>query len=192
MKEKYSKAIEAIIAFKNIFDNIDPRVPKRLVGDIGEFYALQKLEDFGLNPERKGGRSKYDIYLPKVNKKLEIRTSLLFSDVKVFPKKEIRFWGWRVAYWDEKIPKKFDYLICIALDDKFINPSFYIFTYDEAFSVDDVKMERFPNVKKKIFLFENEASYKKALELRPELVTPFEIEINRGPICFLNNWSKIK
>lgn len=42
--KNYKKAIKTIIKFKKAFDDIDPKVPRKLVGEIGEFYALQKLE----------------------------------------------------------------------------------------------------------------------------------------------------
>ena len=72
MNQNYTKAIKAIINFKKIFDKIDPKTPKKLVGDVGEFYALKKLEKLGLEPEHKGGQGGYDIFLKKINKKLKL------------------------------------------------------------------------------------------------------------------------
>lgn len=191
MNKTYTKAIQEIIHFKKSFDKIDPKIPKKLVGEIGEFYALQKLEKLGLRPEHKGGQGGYDIYLQEINKRIEVRTSL-WKNEGVYPDKTIRFWGWRVENRNQKKDKKFDYLIGVGLNDDFSKPRFYIFTYKEAFSVGDTTIGRFNNIKKKIHLFENKKAYHKALKLKPKLVTPFERQINRLPSHFLNKWGKIK
>src|SRR3989338_3804186 len=176
-KTDYTKAISAILQFKRTFDKIDPKIPRKLVGEIGEFYALQKLEKMDLQPEHKGGQGGYDIYLKKINKRIEVRTSL-WKNEGVYPDETIRFWGWRVENMNQKKSEKFDYLIGIGLDDDFNKPKFYIFTYKEAFSVGDTMIGRFNNIKKKIHLFENKRVYQKAVKLKPVLVTPYERRIN--------------
>lgn len=40
MNQNYTKAIKAILNFKNIFDSIDPKTSRKLVGEVGEFYVL--------------------------------------------------------------------------------------------------------------------------------------------------------
>jgi len=187
----YSKAIETIIKFKKEFDNIEPRIPRKLVGEIGEFYALKELKRMGLNPEHKGGQGGYDIYLKNIDKKIEVRTSLLKNE-GVYPDNKILFWGWRVENRNQKKSEKFDYLIGVGLNNDFSKPRFYIFTYKEAFSVGDSVIGRFGNIKKKIHLFENMKSYKKALKLRPKIITKFERKINMTPSLFLDKWKKIK
>ena len=191
MKQNYTKAIGTIINFKKAFDKIDPQIPRKLVGEIGEFYVLQELKKLGFRPEHKGGQGGYDIYLKEINKRVEVRTSLLKNE-GVYPNEAIRFWGWRVEDRNQKKAKKFDYLIGVALDDNFSKPKFYIFSYEEAFSVGNVKIGRFKNVKKKVHLFENKMAYKKALKLKPNLITPYERQINLNPYKFLNKWNKIK
>lgn len=74
MKQNYTEAIKAILNFKKIFDNIDPKTPKKLVG---EFYVLKEFKRLSLQPERKGGAGGYDIHLKKLNKRIEVKTSLL-------------------------------------------------------------------------------------------------------------------
>ena len=188
--KNYKKAIKTIIKFKKAFDDIDPKVPRKLVGEIGEFYALQKLEQFGLKPNHKGGHGGYDIYLEKINKRIEVRTSLLKNEV--FPK-GINFYGWRVENRNQKKSEKFDYLVCIALDDNFIKPKFYVFTYQQAFEVGDVNIGRFGNIKKKIQLFKDKTTYKNALKSKQSyLITPYEQKINNNPSSFQNKWEKIK
>jgi len=187
----YAKAIKAIITFKRCLDNIDPKTPRKLVGEIGEFYVLQKLQKIGFRPEHKGGQSGYDIYLKEIDKKIEIKTSLLKNE-GVYSNKTIHFWGWTVERKNQKKIKKFDYLIGVALNDNFSNPKFYIFSYKEAFSVGNVNIGRFNNVKKKIYLFENKRVYEKALKLKPTIITSFERQINCHPSKFLDRWSKIK
>ncbi len=190
MNKTYAKAIQEIIHFKKTFDKIDPKVPKKIVGILGEFYVLRKLEKLRLRPEHKGGAGGYDIYLG-INKRVEVRTSL-WKNEGVYPDKTIRFWGWRVENKNQKKERKFDYLIGVGLNDDFLKPRFYIFTYEEAFRVGDTTIGRYNNIKKKIHLFENKKAYYKALKLKPKLVTSFEREINRSPSRFLNKWKKIK
>ncbi len=189
--KNYKKAIKTIIEFRKAFDGIDPKVPRKLVGDIGEFYALQQLERLAFEPDHKGGHGGYDIYLREINKRIEVRTSLLKNE-GVFPK-GINFYGWRVENRNQKKSEKFDYLVCIALNDNFIQPRYYIFTYQEAFKVGDVNIGRFGNVKKKIQLFKNRTTYKNALKSKQAyLITPYERKINRSPSSFQNKWEKIK
>ena len=191
MNQDYTKAIKAIINFKKIFDNIDPRTPRKLVGEIGEFYVLKELKRLGFQPEHKGGAGGYDIHLKKFNKRVEVKTSLL-KNLGEYPDRKIKFWGWTVERRGQKKSNKFDYLISVALEDSFLTPKFYIFTYKEAFKVGDVDVPHFTNVKKKIHLFENKKSYSEALKLKPKLVTLFERRINKFPSLFLDKWNKIK
>jgi len=97
----YSKAIKSIISFKKTFDNIDQKIPKKLLGELGEFYVLQKLEKLGFQSEHRGGQGGYDIYLKEVDKKIEVRTSLLKNE-GVYPDKTILFWGWRIENRNQK------------------------------------------------------------------------------------------
>lgn len=187
----YKKAIKTIIDFKNVFDKINPKIPRKLLGEVGEFYALRELDKLGFGIEHKGGQSGYDIYLKEIDKKIEVRTSLLKNE-RVYPDETVRFWGWRVENRDQRRGRRFDYLIGVALNDNFSKPKFYIFNYKEAFLVGDVNIGRFGNVKKKIHLFENKQAYKKAIISKPKLITFYEREINRHPARFLNRWDKIK
>jgi len=191
MNHDYTKAIKAIIHFKKVFDRIDPKTPKKLVGEIGEFYVLKELKRLGFEPEHRGGQGGYDIYLKKLDKKIEVRTSLPKNE-GVYPDEKILFWGWRVENRNQKKVQKFDYLIGVVLDNNFVKPNFYIFTHKETFRVGDTMIGRFRNIKKKIHLFENKKAYSKALKLKPKLVTSFERRINKFPSLFLNKWEKIK
>lgn len=193
MKNIDKLAIKTIIKFKKDFNRIDPKssIPRKLVGELGEFYAMERLKDNGFLPAHKGGQGGYDIYLPDIDKRIEVRTSLLKNE-GIFKDPKMQFYGWRVQNRNQKKEQKFDYLIGVALDDKFLKPKFYIFTYKEAFSVGDVLIGRFNNVKKKISLFKNKVTFKKALEQNPKYVTKFERHINQNPKRFLEKWKKIK
>jgi len=69
----YAKAIKAILIFKRCFDDIDPKIPRKLlVGTIGEFYVLQILEKLDFLLEHKGGQGGYDIYLKEIKKRLKL------------------------------------------------------------------------------------------------------------------------
>jgi hypothetical protein len=190
MSSDYQNAIDCIIRFKKSIDKFDPKIPNKLVGDIGEFYALCELQRKGFSVIHKGGQAGFDIYLNNLNKRIEVRTSLLKNE-GVYPK-EILFYGWRVKNRNQKKEKKFDILIAVGLDDTFTKPRFYLFTYKEAFSVGDVNIGRFKNVQKKIHVFKNENLYKAALKSKPALVTKFERYINQHQSEFLNNWKKLK
>lgn len=185
----YKKAINYLIKLKKNFDKIDPKIPKKLVGDLGEYYVVTKLKKRGFSLTQKGGQGGYDI-LADNQIRIEVRTSLLKNE-GIFPK-GINFFGWRVENRNQKKKKKFDFLVCVALDDSWLKPKFYIFSYKEAFSVGDVQISRFRNVKKKIQLFENINIFKKALKLEPKLITKYERYINKNPHKFLDTWDKIK
>lgn len=187
----YTRAVKEIISFKKVFDKIDSKIPRKLVGELGEFYALQKLGKLRFQPEHKGGQGSYDIYLRGINKRIEVRTSL-WKNEGLYPDKKIRFWGWRVENRNQKRSEKFNYLIGVGLSDDFSKPRFYIFTHKEAFRVGDTSIGRFKNIKKKIHLFESKPVYQKAIKLRPALVTPYERYINLNQSKFLGKWGKIK
>ncbi len=157
---------------------------------MGEFYVLKELEERGFKCEHRGGQAGCDIYIEPLNTRIEVRTSLLKNE-GIF-KAGINFFGWRIQDRKQKKVNKFEILVCVALDDKFIKPDFYIFTHKEAFSVDDVNIGRFPNVKKKICLFENAKALKDAIRTKPELVTRFEKYFNQNSLKFRDKWSKIK
>jgi hypothetical protein len=189
----YRKAIKEIVRFKKAFDKIEstPKLSRKLVGDIGEFYVLCELEQRGYKEiQHKGGQAGYDIYIKDIDKKIEVRTSLSKNE-GLYPD-GIEFFGWRVENRNAKKKKKFDIMVGVALDGDFIKPKFYVFTHKEAFSVEDVNIGRFKNIKKKIHVFTRKNIYKKAVEQKPELVTKYERYINENQSKFLNKWKKIK
>lgn len=193
---KYAKAIEAIIKFKKIFDNINPIISRKLLGEIGEFYVLRELDRHGFDLEHKGGQSGYDIYIKNINKRIEVKTSLLKNEGEYPNRNRIKFWGWKVENKNQKKRNKFDYLVCVALDNSFLKPKFYIFTHEQAFNVGDIPTGykgRFNNIKKKIHLFKNKRIYEEALKSeKSKLITPYEEKINQRQSQFLNKWKKIK
>jgi len=189
----YKKAIKGIVRFKEAFDSIDPKIPRKLVGELGEFYVLERLERLeDLRFKKlihKGGQAGFDIHIEENDKKIEVRTSLPKNE-GLYPG-NVRFFGWRVKNRNQKKEVKFDIMIGVALDETFRNPKFYIFTHEEAFLVQDVEIRRFKSVQKKIHLFESEESYKEAIRSKPELVTKYERYINKHQSEFLNRWDKI-
>lgn len=189
----FKKAITEILKFKKVFDKIDDKIPKKLLGELGEFYVLDKLQKKGFkNLKPKGGKAGFDISIEDNNKeiKIEVKTSLLKNE-NIYSK-GINFFGWRVKNKNQKKEHKFDIMVGVALDETFKKPKFYIFTYKEAFRVGDVSGGRFPNIQKKIHLFKNEKEYRKAIENKPEQVTEYERYINEHRHEFLDKWSKIK
>lgn len=188
----YNIAIKEIIKFKKIFDPINPALPRRLVGEIGEYYVLRKLKKLGFRDiEHKGGQSGYDIYLGDINKRIEVRTSLLKNE-GTYPK-DVIFFGWRVKNRRQKTNvAKFDFLIGVALKNSFKKPKFFIFSHKEAFSVGNIDIGRFKSVQKKIHLFKDRKALMKAIASRPMFVTKYEKFINTHQAKFLERWDKIK
>jgi hypothetical protein len=115
----------------------------------------------------------------------------LLKNESGYPKNAL-YYSWRIKNWGQKKEKKFDFLIGLAMDDAFVNPKFYIFTYDEANSVDDVHIPHFTNVRKKICIFKNKKSLTETKNLSPKLITKPEIFINEHQKLYLNKWNKIK
>jgi hypothetical protein len=182
----YKKAIKEILRFNEAFFDINPRVPSKLLGVLGEYYVLDKLEGFGYKDfVYKGGQSGYDILVN--GRRVEVRTSLLKNDGN-YP--DVYFYGWKVQTKKQK-KGKFDVLVCVALDKTFKKPKFYVFTSKEAFSVDDREIKRYPSLKKNIHLCESEKAYRAAIAAHLDFVTGFECYINEHPQEFENRWEKI-
>jgi len=89
---------------------------------IGECLVLRELLKRGFCATWKGkyGFGKYDIAIG--NKRIEVKTATYSN--------RHRLWGFGGIS-----PEKFDYLICVALDDDLRNPRYVIFTKDEAKSL---------------------------------------------------------
>ncbi len=187
---KVNKAISGIKAFNKYFRDINPRIPQKIVGEMGEYYVLRELFRRGCRDiEHRGGHSGFDILLTRRNVRVEVKTSLLKND-GLYPE-GINFWGWRVKTRGQKRDEKFDFLICVALDQNFKSPKFYIFSYKEAYSAADVNMGRFKSVQKKINLFESKKALRKAEESKPKYVTDLDRLVTRRPSKFLDKWNKL-
>jgi len=186
---QYQSIINAFLCFKKSLDKVAPRIPRKMAGDLGEFYVLLAMEKMGYDFTHKSGQAGHDILLNDPVKRIEVRTSLLKNE-GIYPR-GINFYGWRVKDREARKEDKFDILVCVALVDTFKKPKFYIFTKKEAFSAGDVHIGRFPRIQKKITLFENLVAYKKAVKTKPELVTKFERYFNLNSKVFLNKWNKL-
>jgi hypothetical protein len=191
-KNKNKNLIKEILRFKQSVDKIDcSKLPNKLIGDLGEMYVIDKLFKLGYkNIEPKGGHSRYDIYLHDTDKSIEVRTSLLKNE-NVYPK-GIDFYGWAVKRKTQKTDNEFDILIGIALSRSFKRPKYYIFTRAETGKLGTVKGGRFNNITKKIHIFNNETTLKRAIKAKPYQVTRYERYINRNPDKFLDRWDKLK
>jgi len=190
MNPNYKKTIKCIINFKRDIDKFDPKISHKLIEYIGELYVLYELEKKGFSVKHKGGQAGFDILIEKLNKKVEVRTSLLKNE-GIYPK-NVKYYGWRVKDRNQKKERKFDIMVDVSLNDRFTKPKFYIFTQKEAYSVGNVNINRFKRVQKKIHLFETLEAYKLAVKSKPVLVTKFERYINNNQKEFLNKWAKIK
>lgn len=186
---EYNKVIQGIIGLKEMYDQMNMKIPHELIGNLGEFYALDKLHNEGFkNIVKMEPKSVYDIWLKDDNVRIEVRASLLKNEV--YSKKlNPLYYGWTVLR--EYQPELYyDILIGIALDDTYKNPKFYIFNSDELNQITDVDM--WLSVRRKIHLFTDKKSYNNAVASKPLLVTDYEKYINDNPDKFLNGWGKIK
>ena len=197
----YKKLTNLIVQFKQEFQKVLSgvdvpdslrKVPDKLAGTIGELLVIQELSKRGLGDlEYKSGQSSYDLFARGVNKKIEVRTSLLKNE-GLYPK-GIDFYGWRVKDRSQRTEKKFDILVCVALPKNFRKPKYYIFTHLEAFKVGDVQIGRFPNVQKKINIFKDQKAFEKAVRSKKRsFVTRYERHINRNIRRFRNAWDKLE
>jgi hypothetical protein len=191
-ENKYNKLIAEIIKFKEAVEDIDnTRLPHKLVGELGEFYVIKKLQSMGFSKiVHKGGHSRYDILLGNENLRIEVRTSLLKNE-GIYPK-GINFFGWKIKTKGQKDEQPFDILIGVALPESFKKPTFYIFTHQETEKLDTISGGRFSNIKTKIHLFKDTETLMNALKAKPALVTKFERYINKYPEKFINRWDKIR
>jgi hypothetical protein len=190
----YDRAIDTIISFKSQFEILDiepkkkEKVPKKLVSELGEFYVIRQLMQRFNDVEPKGGQAPYDIRVG--DKRIEVKTSLLKNDGLY--DKQIQFWGWTVQRAGLKDKNKFDYLIGVALNQTWNKPAFYIFTFEEAFTKNpDIKIKRYPSIRKKIHIFQNERDLSIAKKASPLEVTDLECNIISNPFDYADQWNKI-
>lgn len=184
------RIIRTIIKFKKTFEKInkEDKTPNKLLGLLGEYYVLAELERNGFQPQQKGGQGGYDIYIPESKIKIEVKTSLLKNEGLYL--KGINFWGWVTKRSGQK-KTNYDALIAVALD-KYWKPKYYVFTSKET-AKSNIKITRYPLIKKAIQLFENKIAYAKALKEKPHILRNRCIsEINSNPRKFLDRWDKIK
>lgn len=187
-KKQTKEALDKIVDLKGKLNELNIRFSKSPLGDTGELYVWLELEKNGFKPTLKGGSSKVDITLAN-GKGIEVRSSLLKNE-GIF-KKGINFYGWRVQTATSTI--NFDYLICVAVDDDYSNPRFYLFTKQECERLRWIeKYPRFTSIKRKILLFENWNSYLKGRKQRPEIFSRIEYHLNKNPEKYQDKWDIIQ
>jgi len=93
------------------------KIPSSLVGTLGEFQVYKNILDKDSQAQLLSGQSGADIKLTNC-KRIEVKTATFNKNYKLWGFGKIR-------------PNKFDYLICVALDEE-LEPEFIIFTKDEA------------------------------------------------------------
>jgi len=192
----YQKAIDYILKFKSIFDEINPKIPKKLVDALGEYYVLRELERYQFGgTEHKSGQQACDIFVGEFQKRIEVKTSLLKNE-DLYDKK-IEFWGWTIkkkrglVKQDTQKERKFDLLVGVALDEAWKVPKFYIFTFEEASTKNEtVNLPWLGSVEKKIHVFQNSNDLQIAKNY--PYLTEQEIRINENQSEFINRWDKIR
>lgn len=166
-------------------------LPTFLVGLAGEYLIMQKLTEKGLKVHPKGGQGGYDLELSG-GTKIEVRTSLL-KDEGVFTKeKKIRNYGWRLK--DRNKDINFDFILCVELDQGNISASkCYVLTAKEVERAPPITVPRFKKVEKRLWIYRDLQTMKKAKRDKPEYVPPWEENINqnKNQYEFENRWKML-
>jgi len=166
------------------------KIPTLFVGIAGEFLVMAKLAQRKLPFEIKGGQAGHDFELN--GKKLEVRTSRL-KDEGFFSKgKNIRNFGWKLKGKGKDI--KFDYVVCVALNETDVkNSKCYVLTKNEVEEAPPVKLPRFKKVEKRLWIFLDLQTMKKAKIDRPKYVSSWEenINLNRDKFLLDNRWKTL-
>ncbi len=189
--QDYSQHIEAIVKFKKNFNfggKEDERVPRKLVGNLGEFYVADALVKNGFDVELKNGQAKCDILVNKTIR-VNVKTSFFKDEGKY--QDGIKCFGWRIQTKEQKNVDNFDFLIGVTLEDSFEKPEFYVFSKKETVNLQEIKLKKFANILKKIDIFGSIADMEKALRTDKEAISGYEDYINRHKEEFLNRWEKI-
>jgi len=183
------------------------KIPHRLLGPIGELYVLSKLKeeipDIKDSIIYKGGSSSYDIIIKTKKRefKIEVKTSALKNakdDGIGIDDKTHYYWGWPLQKITKTVKKrgkkkKYDFIICVGVNENYSNPVFYIFNYDCANGFKPVKMSRYGKVKK-LMIFKNLESLNTAKNWKDngeKLMTLRENEINKNKKKY-QDWKTIK
>jgi hypothetical protein len=181
---------DAYNAIKRLYESLiasGEKFPPFLVGLCGELLVKSKLSENNIPYTSKGGQAGFDIVLED-GRRIEVRSSLLKNEG--IYSKDVMFYGWRIK--DRGKEEKYDFLICVAIDEGLTNPKFYIFTKDEAMKAGDVNIPRFRKVQKKLHLFRTLEEMNKAIEERPNFVTEWEREVNKNQDKYKERWQILK
>jgi hypothetical protein len=179
----YLRIAQKTVQLGNEIEQAKGRFPTFLVGTAGEYLVMSWLKEKKVKFKPKGGQAGYDLEL-QGGARIEVRTSLL-KDEGLFSKEErIRNYGWRLK--DKGKEMKFDYVFCVALDKKKLdNSRCYVLTKDEAEKAPSLEFKRFKKVEKRLWIYVDLATMKKAKIDKPEYVPKWEEEINRNKDNYL-------
>lgn len=191
---RLKRLIKEAVSFRRLTLSMGAEgLSKPLLGKLGEYYVFLELMKYGVQTIEKSGHSRYDFLLPKVigreEMHVEVRTSLPKNE-GIYPK-SIWFHGWRVETVREKHPLPFDIMICVALKKDFSEPQFYLFKKKELMQLQEVKISRYKNVKRKIHLFPDKNMLKKATIAKPEVISWFERHINNKRQKYQSRWGLV-
>jgi len=189
----YNNAINEILKFKTVFDDIDPKVPAKLLPVLGEYYVMRELENNQFkNIVHRGGQSGFDILVDSRKNgkqtRIEVKTSRFKSDDSKF--KELSYYGWVVEKKNQKNKNKFDVLVCVALNGDYEKPLFYVFTHEEAFHVEEANNKRYTSLRKRIILFKEPDTFNQSVKDK-NLLEGTNLELNLNPLKYNNKWDII-
>ena len=117
LNSKLQVIIDNLKSLVNEMSDSGLKSPPGFISSLGELIVFSKILQIDNEAKLKSGHTDADIELSN-GRKIEVKTSRFNKDYK--------HWGFGHIK-----PEKFDYLICVALDES-INPKFFIFTGNEA------------------------------------------------------------
>ena len=179
----YLKVAKECVRLANEIKSIKNRRPPYLAGLAGEFLVMQKLHDRGLKPKPMGAQSGYDIQLED-GKRVEVRTSQSKREGVQAREKDVVDWGWRLKNRGKE--NKFDYVVCVALDERNIEDSeCYMLSADEVDRAPSTTLPRFKKVEKKLWIYRSREAMDDIRRKNPQYLSDWEIEINQNRSKYL-------
>jgi hypothetical protein len=182
--EDYMLAYKTTRQLYQALKKLGQKTPPSLPGLAGELSVKARLSELGIPFQTKGGQAGYDILL--TNREQQNHVEVRTSRPKALEGKANGH-SWKVQKWKEK-GVKFDFLVCVALDEELGNPQFYVFTREEALNARDQRKGQFTSVRKRIHIYASHEELRKAMTADPNAVAAWEQEVNLNKEKYRNRW----
>lgn len=91
-------------------------------GYLGELIVKEKLEKEGYEVMQKGNQSGYDLDVPSLSAKIDVKFSTFKSEAKNYPK----YWGWALMSGSKNRELKFSHFVLVALRENLDLDAYYV------------------------------------------------------------------